>query len=190
MDFNSTHKEEVRMGNRLAFGVHKVQIVGFTLDETDAGKEYIEVAFVTADGVEDSARVWFSTDQAAKFSFNNFKDILLHNVKEEDRPKAAAAIDAVPNTAKLAELLSTKLIGKEMWATKYIDPNRTYEKNGQRFQSVNVNVYGYEPKQKSELMPRKNDAAHAAEVFGTAETPATDDAPPFTGSGAKEEDWV
>lgn len=189
MDFNASHKEEV--SSYLGFGVHKVKILGFNLGGTGEGeKEYVEVGFVSEDGAfEDKARVWFSTDNAAKFSFNTLRTIFLHNCPEEKRDAARKAIDAVASTAKLVEMLESKLIGKEMWATKYLDPKRTYEKNGRTFQSINTNIYGYEPKLNEALMPKaKESAAEAASaVFGEA-TPA--DAPPFTGSGTSEQDWV
>jgi len=190
MDFNDSHKQEIN--TRLPFGVSKVEIIGFNVDKTPSGSEFIEVGFVTEEGAEDKARLYF-TDKAAKFSFNTCRGILLHNTPETQKEKAKSIIDAVPNHEKLAELMTQKLIGKEAWATKYLDPNRTYEKDGQTYQSVNVNIFAYEPKLNESLMPKgkpgESVAQAASAVFGTEE-PAKEGDVPFKNGGSQASDWA
>jgi len=191
MDFKPEHKEDVNYGNYFDYGVHKVKIIGFMADKTDDGKEFIEVGFTNFDGdIEDKARVWFSGD-APKYSFNTLRTIFLHNCPEDKKEAAKAAIDAVANTEKLVEMLNSKLVGKEMWFTKYQDPKRTYTgKDGVTRKSVDKSIYGYEPKLNEDLIPKKTDTVAAAkEVFPDA-TPAGEDAPPFRGGGSQESDWA
>lgn len=157
MEFNDSHKQEYQRS--FPFGVNKVKIIGFYLDKTDEGKEYVEVGFTNEDGsLEDTARVWFTTDKSAQFAFNTLRDILIHNVSEENKDKARDAISKTPNTESLVELLNDKLKGKEMWMTKLFDKSRTYESNGQTFRSINKNIYGYEPEIDPSLMPNKDQA--------------------------------
>lgn len=188
MELNASHKEEVSA--YLPFGVTKVQIVGFSEGKTDSGKEYVEVAFVTAEGIEDRARVWFSTDAAARYSFNTLRTIFLHSCPEDEKEKATKAIDAVPTTEKLVELIAPRLAGKEMWVTKYVDPTRTYEKNGQTFKSVNVNVYGHEPKLNEELMPKPQARQSVAQAVGGVFDAAAGEDVPFKNGGSQASDWV
>lgn len=191
MDFNDSHKQEVNA--RLPFGVSKVKIIGFNLDKTQNGSEFLEIGFVDGAGAEDKARLYF-TDKSARFSLSTLRGILVHNVSEANKEKARAAIDAVPNTQKLVDLLTTKLIDKEMWVTKYLDPNRTYEKEGQIFQSININVFPYEPTLNQSLMPKdkpKESVADAAEsVFGAStDVPFNDDGSDPDAAKGKEEGW-
>lgn len=187
MEFNDTHKEEVSRNSYFPFGVHKVKILGFNHQQPEGKSEFIEVGFTNEDGtLEDKGRVYF-TEDSAKYSFNTLRTILLHNVAEDKKDAAKAAIDKVENTEKLVDLLSSKLVGKEMWITKYLNKKgRTYEKNGQTFKAIDVNIYGYQPALKPELMPQqKESAAQAAgAVFGSDE--------PFPSSpkGEGDEGWA
>lgn len=160
MQFTDADKEVKEFNNnRFTFGVHKVQILNFVLDKTDNGKEFIEVFFVDPNNeeCEDSARVWFSTDKATNFSFNILRGIYVHNAPEDKKDAARASFDAVKDTTELVELLKSKLLGKEMWYTKFFDPKRTYQgQDGQTYRSINKNIFGYQPKEQPELMPQKD----------------------------------
>lgn len=178
MQFNDTHKKEYT--KNFPFGVTKVNIVNFTLAKTDNGKEYVEVAFVDHknDELSDTARVWFTTDKAAQFSFNTLKDVFVHNAPEAKKDEARDMVMKTANTESLVELLKSKLLGKEMWVTKYFDANRTHDYQGQIFRDVNKNIYGYEPSLIPELMPNAQGDSQvvkdAEQVFNTTATDPTD----------------
>ncbi len=140
-------------GNYFGFGVFKVTIGQIELDETDSGKEYIEVTVLGDNGEEDTARVWFTSPKAANYSFNVLRQIYVHNAPEEAKDEARDTMDAAKDAEELARLLNEKLIGRECWFSKYPDPTRTYTaKDGTVKLSVNKNVYGYEPKARPELL--------------------------------------
>lgn len=191
MDFTNEHKEEREFGNFFPFGVHKVKIIGFYLDKTEGGKEFLEVGFTNEEGtIEDKARVWFSTDKAVNYSFNILKGIFVHNAPEAKKDQARKLFDAVENTEKLAELLTSKLIGKEMWFTKYPDPERTYTGgDGRTYQSINKNIYGYPIELNQSLMPAPKETAGeaAGKVFSKADE--AEDVP-FKGGGTQKSDWA
>lgn len=154
-DFTEDSKAVKEFGDRVPFGVSKVAILLATADETDAGKPFIEIDFQTAEGVEDKARVWFVSDANANISFNTLRQIIVHNAKDSEKDKARDAVDSIANTDDLAALINDKLIGGEMWVTKYYDPKRTYQdKSGNTKKSINTNMYGYEPKLRPDLMPQ------------------------------------
>lgn len=156
-DFNDESKAVKEYGDYLGFGVHKVTFVLAEASETDAGKPFIEVNFQTADGIEDKARVWFVSDANANISFNTLRQIVVHNAKEADKDKARDAVDGIANTDDLAALMNEKIMGGELWVTKYYDPSRTYQnKSGAVKRSINTNIYGYEPKLRPDLMPKQD----------------------------------
>lgn len=165
MKFTDENKAVKDFGdsNYFGFGVHKVQIMQFENGGTEEGeKEYIEVTVCDpTDGEKvDTARVWFTTDKAANYSFNTLRQIAVHNALEASKDLARDAVDAVASTDELVALLNDKLIGKECWFTKYYDPSRSYiNAQGDTKKSVNKNIYGYEPKLREDLMPGKADAA-------------------------------
>lgn len=166
MKFTDDTKQvkEFSDGNWFAFGVHKVQIVSIGLDKTDDGKEFVEVEVVGENGEEDKARVWFTTEKAANFSFNVLRQIYVHNAPDDKKDEARDTMDAVKTTDELVEKLQERLLGKECWFTKYLDPTRTYtnKQTGEVKQSVNKNIYGYEPKLHPELMPKEAGTGNAA----------------------------
>lgn len=157
-DFNDESKAVKEFGDYLGFGVHKVKLMLATAGETDAGKPFIEVDFVTDDGLEDKARVWFVSDANANISFNTLRQMLVHNTEEAHKDKARDAVDAVKDIDELATLLNEKMMGGEFWVTKYYDPSRTYQnQSGATKRSINTNMYGYEPKPRPDLMPKPAD---------------------------------
>lgn len=155
MKFTDDNKQVKEMGdyNGFSFGVHKVTIGQIELGETDSGKEYVEVTVMGENGEEDTARVWFTTDKAANYSFNILRQIYVHNAPEKDKDAARDTMDAVKDTEELVAKLNEKLVGGECWFTKYYDPQRSYlDASGNTRRSVNKNIYGYEPKPRPELM--------------------------------------
>lgn len=157
MKFNEDTKQvkEFADSNWFGFGVHKVQIAEIGLGHTDDDKEFVEIGVVGENGEEDTARVWFTTDKAANYSFNVLRQIYVHNAPEDKKDAARDAMDGVKDTEDLVDKLQEKLLGGECWFTKYPDPQRTYQgTDGQTRPSINKNVYGYEPKLRPELLPK------------------------------------
>jgi hypothetical protein len=153
--FNDDEKKVQEFAERMPFGVSKVQLVFAEADHTEAGKEFIKLTVANEAGIEDSAMLWF-VGGAANISFNTLRQIAVHSGKDEaQKQKIGEAIDAVEDTESLCALFNEKLIGAELWFTKYYDPKRTYQNSaGYTKKSINNNVYGYEPKLKPELMPQ------------------------------------
>lgn len=153
--FDDEEKTVKEFTDKLSFGVHKVQLVTVEQGETDAGKDFIELTVATADGLEDTARVWF-VGGASNISFNTLRQIAVHNAKTDTaKEKARQAVDTVADSAALADLLTENCLGGELWITKYYDPKRTYQAaDGSTRKSINKNVYGYEPRLNEALMPR------------------------------------
>lgn len=152
--FNDEDKEAVEFAERMPYGVNKVQLVGVTAGETDAGKDYIEVTVTNADGIEDSGRVWF-VGGASKYSFDTLRQIVIHSQKSDsDKEAARMAVEKCVDNEALADLINKQCVGAELWFTKYFDAERTYQgSDGVTRRSVNKNIYGYEPRLKPELMP-------------------------------------
>ena len=160
MKFTDEHKtvKEFSDGNWFDYGLHKVQIGQIELGETDNGKEFIEFTLLGENEEEDTARVWFTTDAAINFSINVLRQIFIHNAPEAKKDEARDMFDAVGDTTELVKLLNDKLVGGECWFTKYQDPTRTYvAQDGSTRKSVNKNIYGYEPKLRPELIPKRDD---------------------------------
>lgn len=156
MKFNEDVKsvKEFSDSNWFGFGVHKVHIGAIELSETESGKEYVEVTVLGDNEEEDSARVWFTSEKAANYSFNVLRQIYVHNAPEEKKDAARDTMDAVKDTEELVAKLNDRLIGGECWFTKYPDPERTYlDASGNIKQSINKNIYGYEPKPRPDLLP-------------------------------------
>jgi hypothetical protein len=157
MSYNFSDEDKVETNteftDRLPFGVNDVQLVGATASETEAGKDFIELTVTNADGIEESARVWF-TGGASQYSFNTIKQIVVHNAKTEaDKEKARQAVENCKDTDEMADLLNSKCVGGQLWVTKYYDPARTYTNtNGQKRRSINTNIYGYAPKVNEQLL--------------------------------------
>lgn len=138
---------------RMPFGVNTVKIVGATYGETDAGKEFLEIEVKNADGLVDSARVWF-TGKASPYSLQTVQQIVVHSAKEADKEKARQAVQNAVDGNALADIINKRCVGAEAWLTKYYDATRTYtNQNGETKRSINTNIVGYEPKLKPSLMP-------------------------------------
>lgn len=179
MKFEDSHKivKEILDGNSyIPFGVSEVKLNIATADKTDSGKEFIEVHVVDSEDREDSARIWFTTEKAANYGFNILRAIIIHNTPEDKRDAMTAKISKLPDTDALAALLNETCTGKQLWFTKYYDETRTYERDGKTRRQINRNVYGYQPKERPELMPtQQTEDAPAEDVpFGPGE-PARDD---------------
>lgn len=161
--FTEEDKEVKEFKESISFGVHKVQFLGATAEETDAGKDFIAVGIVSEDGIEDEARLWF-VGGASNISFNTLRAIVVHNAKEADKEKAGAEADACKDTQELADLLIKYLEGGgELWYTKFYDPKRTYTTDNGTFRSINKNIYSYPPKSRPDLMPNPEAEAKTAD---------------------------
>lgn len=172
--FNDDDKEVREFKESLPFGVHKVQFTGAIVDALDDGREYIAVGFVTEDGFEDEARVWF-TGKAANISFNTLRQMAVHNGKDDKAKDANRdAMDAAGDTQELVDALNKIMEGGgEFWVRKEYDPSRTYQaQDGSTRRSINTNIFGYEPKVRPEFMP-KPAGEEASPIEGA--TPASDE---------------
>lgn len=140
------------------YGVHKVLLGEFENGGTgDGEKEYIEITVMDPEDGEitDTARVWFTTDKAANYSFNVLRQIYVHNTPEAKKDQARDEFDKLLNTDEIVALMNEKLIGKEAWFSKYPSPTRTYvDKDGNTRKSIDKNVAGYPLKEKPELLPQ------------------------------------
>lgn len=173
-DFGDKDKEVREFSESMPFGISIVQIMQVEAVTDANGKDYIEITVTNKDGIEDTARNYF-TGGAVNISFNALRQIAVHVAKDEEEKQAARdAVDATNNTEELAAYLNEKAIGGEVWFTKYYDAARTYTTENGTFKSINKNVLGYEPKLKTELMPQKAPAG-GNEQFPGAQ-PATGDA--------------
>jgi hypothetical protein len=97
----------------------------------------------------------------------------------------------VKNPDELAQLMTEKCGGGELWFTKYYDAERTYQNTGgQTRRSINTNILGYEPKLKPELMPSKNDPLANTPLAGGEEVPfeSKGDAPGSTAPAVPADD--
>lgn len=164
--FNDEDKVVEDMAERMPFGVNTVRLVGATAGETEAGKDYIELAVENEAGLTETARVWF-VGKASPYSFATLRQIIVHNADDKHKEEARLAVESVADNEALADLMNSKCIGGELWLTKYYDPSNTYQGNdGNVYKSVNKNLYGYAPKLKPELM--EGTPAQVSTPFGNA----------------------
>lgn len=151
-------------------GTHKVVIGLINSGTTDNGKEYLE--FTVFDSEDNdrigTARLWFSSDKAAKYSISIISGIFVHNTAEEKRDALKDALKKLTDTDALLEIAQKKLIGKEAFYVVEEDPVRTYtNKDGETMPSINRNIYGYEMKSTKKITPEEQAEidAGAAEAF-------------------------
>jgi hypothetical protein len=157
MKFNDDIKKENSSGNYFNYGVHKVHLGAIENGETEAGKEYIELTLLGDNEEEDTARVWFTTDKAANYSFNVLKQIAVHNAPEKSKDAARDAVDACQDTDELVKLFNEKVVGGECWLSVYPSPDRTYTaSDGSVKKSIDKNVAGYQLKERPELLPKQD----------------------------------
>lgn len=145
-DFNADHKTE--QGQYFSEGVHKVTITGVDIGVNDNDKEYIEFTVAGENGEEGNARMWFTTDNAIKFTFNTIRSIFVHNAKDGKKDEARDMVNNVKNSDELATLCDKMLIGKEAWYMVEKSDYKYTNAAGEEKQGYNRNLYGYEPKMK------------------------------------------
>lgn len=162
--------------DRIPFGVSEVVLVGATAGETEAGKDYLELTVADKNGVEDSARVWF-TGGASPYSFQTIRQIVVHTAAEADKEKARMAVENTTNTDDMADLLNSKCEGKQLWFTKFYSPDRTYEREGVTYRSIDSRVYGYAPKDHPELMPDNTTATTSSDPLAGATAEPSENIP-------------
>lgn len=154
-------KDKQEMGEFFELGIHKVEIATVIFDKTEDGREFVdfEVVDPETNTKEASARLWFHTAGARKYSFNTIRTIFVHNAAEDKKQKIREKVDAVKDTKELDELCQS-LVGKEAWLQVYEDPNRTYRvrdkdgnETGEVKPSINRDITGYEPQPKKISAP-------------------------------------
>lgn len=147
MKFNADHKKEINSNGYFKEGVHRVKIADIGSGKTDKGTDYIEFFLLGENGEEDAARIWF-TDKSAVYSFNNIRNIFVHNAPEDKKDHTRNAIDALEDTESLAKACEM-LKGKECWFSVYKNADRPYmAKDGSMKPSFDKNIYGYAPTEK------------------------------------------
>lgn len=171
-DFNDEHKQE--QGNYFGEGIHKVKIMTVIGGTTDAGKEFIEFTVVGDNDEEGSARVWFTTDKAIRYSFNTIRGIFVHNAMKGKEEAAREMVNAVKDTDELVELCNKVLIGKEAYYTVEKSDYKYTNAAGEEKQGYNRNISGYEPKPK----PTQQSGNEAVDsTFGGGEVMDSNDIP-------------
>lgn len=183
--FNDEEKEVREFSDSMPFGITVVQVTGAIADVNQNDKEFIEVGVIAENGVEDSAKFWF-TGGASNISFNNLRTIAVHCAETDElKEKARQAVDKVADSQELADLISDICTGKKVWFTKYYDAKgATFTNEYGTFKSTNKNVLGYEPKLREDLMPKKTEDT----PFGPA-TPA-EQAEPTNAADTVPGDWA
>lgn len=161
-NFTDEHKEET--GKFFGEGVHKVKIMAVSSGTNDNGKEFIEFAVVGDNQEEGTARMWFSSDKAIRFSFNTVRSIFVHNALEGKKDAARDMVNKVKNTEELVDLCNKALIGKEAW---YVVERSDYTYTnaaGEVKQGYNRNIYGYEPDSKPKAAAPESPLAGGTEL--------------------------
>lgn len=141
-------------GKYFGIGTYKVEISLITSGVTEAGKEYVEFTVVDPEDKDRSgtARLWFTTDGAAKYAISIISGIFVHNTSEDKRDALRSALKKLTDTDGLLDIAQKKLVGKEAYYVVEEDELRTYvNKDGETLPSINRNIYGYE------MTPKKTD---------------------------------
>lgn len=153
MKLSKEDKAVSERGNYFSYGVHLVTIGLIEHSPATDEKPYIAVTVLGDHGEEDTVRCYF-VGGASNISFNTLRQIYVHNAPEDKKDDARNTIDGAADTEHLVELLSDKLMDKECWYTAYPSPTRTYlDRNNVERHSIDKNIYGYEPKLKTDLIP-------------------------------------
>lgn len=150
--FNDSHKEE-QGGEYFELGVHEVVILEVNFDKTQDDKEYVD--FTVTDETQTkqgTARLWFTTDGAIKYTFNIIRGIFVHNAPDDTKDAIRKKVDGVKDTDELAKLCQL-LVGKTAWYEVSEDATRTYMKDGVTKPSLNKNITGYKPTPKKVSAP-------------------------------------
>lgn len=135
--------DEHKQDNSFREGVYPVKINSVKHDETEDGKEFIEFGVINEAGAEGTARVWFTTDKAIRYSFSIIKGIFTHNAPEGKEDEIRQNVENLEDTDQLAKACE-QLVGRNAFY-QVEKTDRTYESNGEIRHSYNRNIYGYEP---------------------------------------------
>lgn len=142
--------------NYFGYGVHKVRLIVFSLDETTPGKEFIEVMFESEDGkFDESKRLYFNSEKVANLSFNILREIVVLNSPEAVREEAGRAVDNCKDLAALCDLLNKKAVDQMAWISKYPSKTRAMS-NGKPAPEVWLQA----------TEPRSRMVADAEDIFG------------------------
>lgn len=141
--------EETRESAYFEFGTHQIQIAKTQFGKHD-DKPYLEI-FVQNDVAEDRARLWLHTPETRRISIDTVRKILVHNQTDEEiKQKIRDKFQQIKNLADFSAL-AEKTVGCVAWLKVWEDENRTYQKDGKTFKSINRRVFGYEPKSDTEV---------------------------------------
>lgn len=146
VDFNTEHKEE--MGAYFSEGIHEVVITAVSEGVNDNGKPYIEFAIEGKNGEQGNARLWFSSDKAIRYSFNNIRNIFVHNATKKDA--ARDMVNKVTTSTELVALCNKALIGKEAFYRVEKSDYRYTNAAGEEKQGYNRDLLGYKPEPKKD----------------------------------------
>lgn len=159
-----------RNNNYFAEGEHEVLITDAERGVTDSGKEYVEFTVLGHGDEVDTARMWFTTDKAAKYTLSILAGIASHNKSSEaDKQTVRDAFKKITDTDLVDDKFLEKFKDMDAFFTVY-KSDRTYTTaSGETRNSYDKNIYGYMPK------PRKV----TAEQIMAASTPVSSDDVPF-----------
>lgn len=154
-DFNDEHKEE--QGKYFDIGIHEVVITDVTGGTNDNDKEYIEFTVEGAgkDAKEGKARMWFTTDKAIKYTFNNIRGIFVHNAPEDKKEKAREIVNKTKNSEELVALCKKALVAKLAWYQVEQSDYTYVNQAGETKNGYNRNITGYEPTPKPKTAVEK-----------------------------------
>ena len=156
IEFNDEHKQEMG-GSFIPEGVHKVKLGLITFEKDDSDRVFADISVFDEEDREGNARLWFHTDGAKKYSFNTLRSIFVHNAPEDKKEATREKINNLKNLEEM-DAACQELIGKECWYLVERDPSRKYVgQDGKERESLNRNVYGYEPKPSNPTPQPKED---------------------------------
>ena len=167
-DFSDEHKAESSFFQE---GVHEVTIVHVEGGTNDNDKEYIEFHVQGENGEEGTARMWFTTDKAIKYTFGNIRGLFTKNALKGKEEAAKEMVNAVKNSEELIDLCNKVLVGKKGYYQVEKSDYTYTNAAGEEKQGYNRNLTGYEPKPKNTDLENVNKAIPGSEVVEDSEVP-------------------
>lgn len=158
---NITEEDMIESGNNyFEQGVHEVTIKEAKRGATNDGKDFVEFELAGTEGQSGTARVWLTTEKAAKYALGILAGIMVHNKKTEaEKAKTRDNFKLITDTDQLDKAFLDRFNGFKAWY-QVEKSDRTYVANdGTTKYSFDKNIYGYEPK------PRQKTAAELVEAF-------------------------
>lgn len=136
-------------GNWFDVGVHKVIIESAKRGKIDSGKEYVEFTVLGEEDQQGSARLWFTTDKAAKYALSILAGIAVHNKNSEAAKQTVRdAFKKITDTDSVDDKFLTRYEKMDAWVSVYEDVNGKQKPGGGFYKRTDI--YGYEPKPKKQ----------------------------------------